>query len=111
MKRKNNCSDVSVEKTLLGLPNILKAASERWPNPRVKVNPTLAQSLHHELCCEMDVMLNVNFVLSSKNKDQLRDFYNHLNQKVITAINNLDGFTLARGSFQLKLLKITKNVF
>ena len=56
-------------------------------------------------------MLNVNFVLSSKNKDQLRDFYNHLNQKVITAINNLDGFTLARGSFQLKLLKITKNVF
>ena len=30
----------------------------------------------------------------SKNKDQLRDVYNYLNQKVITAINTLDGSTL-----------------
>ena len=42
----------------------------------------------------MVVMQNLNFALSSKNKDQLRDLYNYLNQKVITAINAVDGFTL-----------------
>ena len=39
-------------------------------------------------------MSNVNFALSSNNKDQLRDLYNHLNQKVATVINNVDGSTL-----------------
>ena len=39
-------------------------------------------------------MPNVNFALSRKNKDQLRDLNNYLNQKVITAINTLDGSTL-----------------
>ena len=39
-------------------------------------------------------MSNVNFSISSNNKDQLRDLYNYLNQKLITAINNLDGSTL-----------------
>ena len=38
----------------------------------------------------MDVMPNANFMPSSKNKDWPRV----VNQKVITAINNLDGFTL-----------------
>ena len=42
----------------------------------------------------MDVISNVNFALSTKNKNQLRDVYNYLNQKVITAINTLDGSTL-----------------
>ena len=42
----------------------------------------------------MVVMQNLNFALSSKNKDQLRDLYNYLNQKVITAINAVDGSTL-----------------
>ena len=42
----------------------------------------------------MDVMSNVNFALSSKNQDQLRDLHNYLNQKVISAINTLDGSTL-----------------
>ena len=42
----------------------------------------------------MDVIPNVNFSLSSKNKDQLRDLFNYLNQKVITAIKTLYGFTL-----------------
>ena len=42
----------------------------------------------------MDIMSNVNFSISSNNKDQLRDLYNYLNQKLITAINNLDGSTL-----------------
>ena len=36
-------------------------------------------------------MPNVNFALSSKSNDQLRDLPNYLNQKVITAINTLDG--------------------
>ena len=39
-------------------------------------------------------MSNMNFALSSNNKDQLRDLYNHLNQRVTTAINNIDGSTL-----------------
>ena len=39
-------------------------------------------------------MSNVNFMLSINNKDQLRDLNNYLNQKMITAINNLDGSTL-----------------
>ena len=39
-------------------------------------------------------MPNVNFTLSSNNKHQLRDFYNYLNQKVITAINTLYGSKL-----------------
>ena len=42
----------------------------------------------------MDVMLNVNFVVSSNNKDQLRDLYIYLNQNVITATNFLDGSPL-----------------
>ena len=37
---------------------------------------------------------NVNFAISSNNKDQLRDLNNYLNQKVITAINTLYGSTL-----------------
>ena len=42
----------------------------------------------------MDVMPNVNFALSNKNEDQLRDLYNYLDQNVITAINTVDGSTL-----------------
>ena len=47
---------------------------------------TLAQSFQQGPCWEMDVMQKVKFALSS-NKDQLRDYHNFLNQKVITAIN------------------------
>ena len=39
-------------------------------------------------------MLNVKFLLSSKSKNQLRHLYTYLNQKVITAINTLDGSKL-----------------
>ena len=42
----------------------------------------------------MDVMLNVNFALSSNNKDELRDLYNYLNQKKITVINSYNGSML-----------------
>ena len=42
----------------------------------------------------MEVMPNVNFALSNNNKDRLRDLCNYLNQKVIAAINTLDGSTL-----------------
>ena len=42
----------------------------------------------------MDVMLNMNFALFGNNKNQLRDFYNYLNQKVIAAINTLGGSKL-----------------
>ena len=39
-------------------------------------------------------MSNVNIPLPSNSKDQLRDLYDYLNQKVITALNNLDGSTM-----------------
>ena len=68
----------------------MKAASETEPNPRVKVNSTFAGSFQEEPCWDRDVMSNANFALSSYSKDQIGD----LNQKVITAINILDGSTL-----------------
>ena len=36
MKQKVNCSKLSAEVPLLGLPHMVKAASETWLNPRVK---------------------------------------------------------------------------
>ena len=42
----------------------------------------------------MDITSNVNIPLPSNSKDQLRDLHDYLNQKVITALNNLDGSTL-----------------
>ena len=42
----------------------------------------------------MDVVLNMNFALSGNTKNHLRDFYNYLNQEVITTINTLDGSKL-----------------
>ena len=50
LKRKVNCDELSVEETLLGLPHIVKAASETWPNRRVKANFTLAWSFQQEPC-------------------------------------------------------------
>ena len=35
MKRKVSCGELSVEMFLLGLPHIVKAVSETWPNLRV----------------------------------------------------------------------------
>ena len=70
VKRKVNCGELSVEITLLGLLHIVKAASEIWPNPREKVNSTLAWSFWQRPCSEKNVMANVNFALSdSNNKD------------------------------------------
>ena len=125
VKRKVNCGELSLEITLLGLPHIVKAASETWLNPRVKVNSTLAPSFEEKLCREMDVMPNVNLALSdSNNKDQLRDLYNYLtfswrrplsygfymitasvlkglNQKVITVINTYDSSTLGKNLIRI----------
>ena len=39
-------------------------------------------------------MLSENFALSSINKDQLKDLQNYLNQKMIAAIDTVDGSTL-----------------
>ena len=76
-----------LKKTLLGLPHIVKAASETWSNLRIKVKSKLARSFQHDPCREMDVMSNVNFALPSKN----RDLYIYSNQEVITSINTLEG--------------------
>ena len=66
VKWKVNCGELSVEKTLLGLPHIVKATAETWSYLRVKVNSTLARSLQQKPRREMDVMLNVNFALSTE---------------------------------------------
>ena len=66
----------------------------KMPNLRVKLNSGLVRPLKQDPCWEMDVILNVNFELSGNNKDQLRDLYHYLNQKVIAAINTLDGSML-----------------
>ena len=95
MKQKVDCSELSLEITLLGLSHIVKATPETWQNPCILVNSTLAGSFHQQPCWEMNVMLKVNFVFSGNNKDQLRDFYNYLNLKMITTINTLDGSTLS----------------
>ena len=65
MEQKVNCSELPSKKNLVGLLHTVKAASETWPNPCVKVNYTLARSFQQESCWEMDVMSNVNFALSS----------------------------------------------
>ena len=39
-------------------------------------------------------MLGENLTLSSINKDQLKDLQNYLNQKMIAAIDTVDGSTL-----------------
>ena len=43
---------------------------------------------------QRSVMLSENFTLSSINKDQLKDLQNYLNQKMIAAIDTVDGSTL-----------------
>ena len=116
MKRRVNCAAFSVEKTLLQLPHIVKAASETWLNPpHVKL-----WSFQQEPCCEMDVMPNVSFVLCSNNKNELRDLHSYLSQQMITAINHDSmlgenlimshqvDYMSSQRSFQLKLLKIAK---
>ena len=44
VKRKLCCGGLPVKVTLLGLPHRVEAASEIWPNPRIKVNSTIAAS-------------------------------------------------------------------
>ena len=47
----------------------------------------------------MDVILNMNFVLSGNEKDKLRILYNYLNQRVITVINTQKGSMLGDNLF------------
>ena len=71
------------------LLNIDKSTRKSW-----KLRSTLARSFQLEPYWETDVMSDVNFALFGNNKDQLRDFYIYLNEKVITTINSLDGWML-----------------
>ena len=95
--KKPNCLELFAELTLLGLPCTGKCSlwnTAKMPNPRLKLNSTLARSFQQKPCSEMDFMPNLNFVLSCNNKDQLGELYNYLNQKVIITINTLDGSAL-----------------
>ena len=74
---KINCVEIFVELTLVWLPLTVK--DRLWnmakvPNPRVKMNSTLARSFQQEPCWDMDVIPNVisrSQVLSSNNKISL----------------------------------------
>ena len=55
---------------------------------------TLLQSFEQDPFFEMDTMLNVNFLLSSDNKDQFKELHNNLNEKLINAIKTLNVSTL-----------------
>ena len=83
---KVNFGGLSVEKKLIGLPQIVKAVYKAWPNLRVKVRTCIV--FPREPCYEKGVMPNVNSVLCSNSKDELRDLHDFLNQKVITSINS-----------------------
>ena len=62
MNGKVNYRELSVERALLGLPDTVKATSETSPNPRVSF-------FQREPWCEIDVMPNVDFPLSTNGKD------------------------------------------
>ena len=114
MKRKVNCGELSLEKTLLVLPQIVRTTSETWPNPRLKVNSTLAGSFQQEPCREMDVIPTVNYALSRYSKDKLGDLDNYLNQKVIVAINTLVtifGSPLLTANFQKPFLRLKWSIW
>ena len=71
---KINCVEIFVELTLVWLPHTVKGRlwnMAKVPNPRVKMNSTLARSFQQEPCWDMDVIPNVisrSQVLSSNNK-------------------------------------------
>ena len=62
MKQKVNCDELPVEITLLGLPHMVKAASETWQNPHVS-------SFKREPFWKIDVMPNVNLALRFSSND------------------------------------------
>ena len=93
MKRKVNCCELPLEKILIGLPHIVKAASETWPNSLVKVNSTLTRSFKQKTLLRTGHNAQRQFC-ALQHKDQLIDLRSYLNQKITTAINTLDGSTL-----------------
>ena len=89
MKRKVNWSQLSVEIFLLGLPH--KVTSETWPNPRVSSFQREFSSAERLASCKTWVSRSP--VIARINLETCIN-YNYLNQKMITAINTLDGLTL-----------------
>ena len=85
MKRKVNCGHLSVEITLLGLPHIVKVASEKWPNLRVSVERLTS--------CQI-------WISRSPVTARIIFLFDYLNQKMITAINTFDSFKL--GDHQIR---------
>ena len=78
--------------TPLGLPHIKKGrlysrAKSKWKS---EFHPDAFFSAR----AQRSVMPSKNFSLSSINKDQFKDLQNYLNQKMIAAIDTVDGSTL-----------------
>ena len=88
MKQKVDCAKFSVE-----FNSVRIAAHKERPAVQAQVNSTLTRSFHQK-SSGAPCLLSEDFKLSCINKDQLKDFYNYLNQKVITTINILDGSTM-----------------
>ena len=60
------------------------------------------RSLKKKLCREMNVMTNMNFTLSSNDKNKLREFYDDVNEELITDTNISENYASELNS------KITK---
>ena len=87
MKRKVNCGELSLEKSFARIAT--QSEGRLWNMAKFtrksKFHPCVVFSAKTLL--RNGRYVNANFTLSSNNKNELRDLYNYLNQKVITAIN------------------------
>ena len=118
MKRKLNCGKFSLEIKSIRIAThkkgqLLSMAKSTWKSD---FHPYAVFSTS----AQRSITLIQNFALPIINKDQLKDLQNYLNQKMIAAIDIVDGSMLGdnlitshqvcpQRSFQLKLLKIIKN--
>ena len=86
-----NCSELSVELTLLGLSYTMKGwiLSMATSSRKSKFYLCVVFSIRALLRAGHHVIRE--FTLSINKKDQHRDLYDYLSQGEITAINNLDG--------------------
>ena len=94
MIRYVNCGEVSVELTLLGLAHTGKDRLLSMAKSSRKSKFHIFAVFSKKALLRGGHRVIRELTLSINNKDQLRDLYNYLNQREITAISNLDGCTL-----------------
>ena len=89
MKRKVGCGKFSLE-----FNSVRIAAHKERQQGQIHGKSEFHQSFQQKSIGASCQMLSKNFTLSSINKDQLKDLQNYLNQKMIAAIDTVDGSTL-----------------